>query len=243
MGAVATQSVVEPSYGPGGLELMRDGKSAPEALHELLSHDHQENVRQVAMVDRAGRVAVHSGRGCIDHAGHALGTQMSAQANIMRRDTVPAAMVRGYEAARGELAERLLAALDAAEGEGGDLRGRQSAALLVVADRGAGRPGEGTHSASSVACSGSSAPTRASTRAISSLRSATPPARCASTPRPTPPSPTTPSSPSGTAPRWPRVGASRRRSRSCAACSTSGRDTPNCSSACRRPASSRTMAS
>ena len=63
VGAVATQSVVEPSYGPGGLELMRDGKSAPEALHELLSQDHQENVRQVAMVDRAGRVAVHSGRG------------------------------------------------------------------------------------------------------------------------------------------------------------------------------------
>ena len=144
VGAVATQSVVEPSYGPRGLELMRDGKSAPEALHELLSHDDQENVRQVAMVDRAGRVAVHSGRGCIAHAGHALGIQMSAQANIMLRDTVPAAMVRGCEAARGELAERLLAALDAAEGEGGDLRGRQSAALLVVADRGTGRPGEGT---------------------------------------------------------------------------------------------------
>jgi uncharacterized Ntn-hydrolase superfamily protein len=95
------------------------------------------------MVDRAGRVAVHSGKGCIDHAGHALGNQVSAQANIMQTDTVPNAMVRGYEAARGELAERLLAALDAAEGEGGDLRGRQSAALLVVAARGSGRPGEG----------------------------------------------------------------------------------------------------
>ena len=94
------------------------------------------------MVDRAGRVAVHTGKGCIDHAGHALGNQVSAQANIMERDTVPAAMVRGYDAARGELAERLLAALDAAEGEGGDLRGRQSAALLVVAARGSGRPGE-----------------------------------------------------------------------------------------------------
>jgi uncharacterized Ntn-hydrolase superfamily protein len=142
VGAVATQSVVDPAYGPRGLELMRAGKSAPESLHELLSADSHQKVRQVAMVDRAGRVAVHSGKGCIDHAGHALGNQVSAQANIMERDTVPAAMVRGYEAARGELAERLLAALDAAEGEGGDLRGRQSAALLVVAARGNGRPGE-----------------------------------------------------------------------------------------------------
>jgi uncharacterized Ntn-hydrolase superfamily protein len=142
VGAVATQSVVDPSYGPRGLELMRSGKSAPETLHELLTADSQQNVRQVAMVDRAGRVAVHSGKGCIDHAGHALGNQVSAQANIMQSDTVPNAMVRGYEAARGELAERLLAALDAAEGEGGDLRGRQSAALLVVAARGSGRPGE-----------------------------------------------------------------------------------------------------
>jgi uncharacterized Ntn-hydrolase superfamily protein len=143
VGAVASQSVVDPSYGPRGLELMRSGKSAPEALHELLSADSQQSVRQVAMVDRAGRVAVHSGKGCIDHAGHALGNQVSAQANIMQSDTVPNAMVRGYEAARGELAERLLAALDAAEGEGGDLRGRQSASLLVVAARGSGRPGEG----------------------------------------------------------------------------------------------------
>jgi uncharacterized Ntn-hydrolase superfamily protein len=142
VGAVATQSVVDPAYGPRGLELMRSGKSAPASLHELLAADSQQNVRQVAMVDRAGRVAVHSGKGCIDHAGHALGNQVSAQANIMERATVPAAMVRGYEGARGELAERLLAALDAAEGEGGDLRGRQSAALLVVAARGRGRPGE-----------------------------------------------------------------------------------------------------
>lgn len=142
VGAVATQSVVEPSFGPRGLELMRAGKSAPEALHELLAGDDQENVRQAALVDRAGRVAVHTGKRCIGHAGHALGNQVSAQANIMLRDTVPAAMVRGYEAARGELAERLLAGLDAAEGEGGDLRGRQSAALLVVAARGSGRPGE-----------------------------------------------------------------------------------------------------
>ena len=139
VGAVATQATIEPAYGPRGLDLMRAGKSAPEVLHELVSADAHEKVRQVAMVDRAGRVAVHSGRGCIAHAGHAVGNQVSVQANIMRSDTVPRAMLRGYDSAPGELAERLLAALDAAEGEGGDLRGRQSAALFVVAARAGGR--------------------------------------------------------------------------------------------------------
>jgi uncharacterized Ntn-hydrolase superfamily protein len=144
VGAVATQSVAEPAYGPRGLELMRAGKSAPEVLHELLSADSEEKVRQVAMVDRAGRVAVHSGPGCIDHAGHAVGNQVSAQANIMKEGTVPRAMLRAYDSARGDLADRLLAALDGAEAEGGDLRGRQSAALIVVAARARGRPSEDT---------------------------------------------------------------------------------------------------
>ena len=139
VGAVATQSMVEPAYGPRGLALMRDGKSAPAALHQLLADDAQESARQVAMVDRGGRVAVHTGTRCIPQAGHAVGEQVSAQANIMERATVPAAMVRAYSAAGGaELAERLLAALDAAEAEGGDLRGRQSAAILVVAPRASG---------------------------------------------------------------------------------------------------------
>jgi uncharacterized Ntn-hydrolase superfamily protein len=142
VGAVATQSVVEPAYGPRGLELMTAGKSAPVTLHELLSADSQEKARQVAMVDRAGRVAVHTGPDCIDHAGHMVGNQVSAQANIMQGDTVPRAMVRAYEAATGTLAERLLEALEAAEGEGGDLRGRQSAAMLVVAGRARRRPTE-----------------------------------------------------------------------------------------------------
>jgi uncharacterized Ntn-hydrolase superfamily protein len=143
VGAVATQSVVEPAYGPRGLALMRDGKSAPAALHQLLSDDPQEPARQVAMIDRGGRVAVHTGARCIKHAGHAVGDQVSAQANIMERDTVPAAMVRAYSAASGvSLAERLLAALDAAQAEGGDLRGRQSAALLIVSPRATGNPVE-----------------------------------------------------------------------------------------------------
>jgi uncharacterized Ntn-hydrolase superfamily protein len=118
---------------------MRDGKSAPAALQQLISDDPGEAVRQVALVDGGGRVAVHTGMRCIAHAGHALGEQASAQANIMERDTVPRAMIRAYTDATGRpLAERLLAALEAAEGEGGDLRGRQSAAMVVVAGRASG---------------------------------------------------------------------------------------------------------
>jgi uncharacterized Ntn-hydrolase superfamily protein len=143
VGAVATQATVEPAYGPRGLALMRDGKSAPAALHQLLGDDAQEPVRQVAMIDRGGRVAVHTGARCIRQAGHALGDQVSAQANMMERDTVPAAMVRAYSNASGAaFAERLLAALDAAEAEGGDLRGRQSTALLIVTPRATGNPAE-----------------------------------------------------------------------------------------------------
>lgn len=140
IGAVATQSVVEPAYGPRGLELMRKGTSAPEALHRTLAGDAQEPYRQLAMVDRWGRVAVHTGGSCIREAGHRVGQQMSAQANMMRRDTVWAAMEAAYRTADGDLADRLLAALDAAEAEGGDIRGRQSAALRIVAAKDTGSP-------------------------------------------------------------------------------------------------------
>jgi uncharacterized Ntn-hydrolase superfamily protein len=141
VGAVATQSLVEPAFGPDGLELMRDGKSAPAALQQLLESDPGEAVRQVALVDRGGRVAVHTGMRCIAHAGHALGEQVSAQANMMERETVPRAMIRAYSEAGGRpLPERLLAALEAAEGEGGDVRGRQSAAMVVVTARASGSP-------------------------------------------------------------------------------------------------------
>jgi uncharacterized Ntn-hydrolase superfamily protein len=132
VGAVATQSLVDPSYGPKGLDLMRKGQSAPEALHTLLALDPEEAVRQVAMVDANGRVAVHTGGRAIKAAGHRLGEQVSVQANMMLRDTVWDAMLAAYDASSGDLASRLLAALDAAEAEGGDIRGRQSAALLVV---------------------------------------------------------------------------------------------------------------
>ena len=142
VGAVATQSFVDPSYGPLGLDLMRAGKSAEQALAGLLAADAKADVRQVAMVDAHGHVAVHTGARCIVAAGHHVGDGYSAQANLMRRDTVWDAMARAYETAPGDLVERLLAALEAAEKEGGDIRGRQSAAILVVRGTPTGRPWE-----------------------------------------------------------------------------------------------------
>ena len=132
VGAVATQSFAERSYGPLGLELMRRGRSAPEALETLVRADADKAVRQVAFVDATGRVGVHSGDGCIREFGHEAGDGFSVQANMMERDTVWSAMATAYRRADGDLPERLMAALSAAQGEGGDIRGMQSAALLVV---------------------------------------------------------------------------------------------------------------
>jgi uncharacterized Ntn-hydrolase superfamily protein len=140
VGAVATQSFVDPSYGPRGLELMRGGTPAPDALKALLAKDAGRDVRQVAMIDASGRAAAHTGTRNIPEAGHAIGTNYSVQANLMLKATVPAAMSRAFEAAKGDLAERMMAALDAAQAEGGDIRGRQSAALIVVAGTSSGRP-------------------------------------------------------------------------------------------------------
>lgn len=140
VGAVATQSLVDPTYGPLGLDLMRAGRSATRSLHGLLQADAHPEIRQVAMVDASGDVVAHTGEGCIPEAGHRTGEQYSVQANLMDLDTVPAAMAAAYEAAEGPLAERLLAALEAAQAEGGDIRGKQSAAILVVAAESTGRP-------------------------------------------------------------------------------------------------------
>lgn len=137
IGAVATQSFVEVSYGPLGLELMRAGKSADQALTALLAGDEHTAVRQVAMVDAEGRVAAHTGENAIIEACDRQGSGYSVQANLMLNSTVCDAMSTAYEASDGDLAERLLLALEAAQGEGGDIRGKQSAALLVVSgDRG-----------------------------------------------------------------------------------------------------------
>jgi uncharacterized Ntn-hydrolase superfamily protein len=144
VGAVATQSFVDPSYGALGLQAMRLGKPAPDALRGLLAGDEGREVRQVAMIDALGRVAVHTGARCIEAAGHACdeASQFSVQANLMERETVWAAMAAAYRAAtpRADLAERLLLALEAAEREGGDMRGRQSAALLIVKAQASGKP-------------------------------------------------------------------------------------------------------
>jgi uncharacterized Ntn-hydrolase superfamily protein len=132
VGAVATQSVVEPAHGPHALDRMQDGASAHDALAELIAADPLGAVRQVGVVDAEGAVAVHTGAACIPCAGDALGAHWSCQANMMAGETVPAAMSAAFEHAEGDLADRLLTALHAAEGEGGDVRGRQSAALVVV---------------------------------------------------------------------------------------------------------------
>ena len=140
VGVVATQSFAEPAYGPKGLELMRQGKSASEALGELVAADPGEAMRQVAMVDVKGRVAVHTGKRCVEYAGHKTGLGYSVQANLMLNDTVPSAMSKAFERARGGLADRLMAALDAAQEAGGDIRGKQSASMLVVKAEGSGKP-------------------------------------------------------------------------------------------------------
>jgi uncharacterized Ntn-hydrolase superfamily protein len=139
VGAIATQSFVDPSYGKNGLDLMRAGKSAPETLKELLAKDEGREVRQVAMIDAQGRVEAWTGKNDIQAAGHIVGTNFSVQANLMLNDEVWPAMARAFESTRGDLADRMLAALDAAEAAGGDIRGRQSAALIVVTGKPTGQ--------------------------------------------------------------------------------------------------------
>ena len=142
VGAVATQSQVNISYGPLGLEMLRAGNSAEQALRALTSADAMPEVRQVAIVDASGNVAAHTGAKCIPAAGHRMGNGYSCQANLMEKDTVWDAMARAYESTSGPLAERLMVALDAAEAEGGDIRGKQSAAILVVTGSPTGRSWE-----------------------------------------------------------------------------------------------------
>ncbi len=143
VGAVATQSLVEISYGPLGLDLMRGGKSAPQALAALLAADEGSAVRQVAMIDAEGRVAAHTGARCIAHANHVTqtcpdGAVISCQANLMGPTGVPEAMAAAFQRTTGDLSTRLLAALEAAQATGGDVRGKQSAAILVVSGQPSG---------------------------------------------------------------------------------------------------------
>jgi uncharacterized Ntn-hydrolase superfamily protein len=139
IGVVATQSFVDPSYGPKGLELMRLGKSASETLKQLIAADSGEAVRQVAMVDSKGEAAVHTGKRCVDYAGHRTGDGYSVQANLMLNDKVPTAMANAFETAPGDLAERMMMALEAAQEVGGDIRGKQSAAMIMVKAQSSGK--------------------------------------------------------------------------------------------------------
>jgi uncharacterized Ntn-hydrolase superfamily protein len=142
VGAVATQSLVDPAYGPLGLAMMRAGRSAPDVLRGLLESDDGRALRQVAMVDAEGRVAAHTGDRCIAQAGHLVNEagQFSVQANLMLRDAVWPAMAEAYRTSGGDLADRMIAALEAAESAGGDIRGRQSASILIVSAESTGKP-------------------------------------------------------------------------------------------------------
>ncbi len=140
VGAVATQSLVLVDYGPNGLALMRQGMTAQQALDSLKRADPNPAVRQVAMVDAKGNVASHTGDKCIPEAGYEKGEQFSVQANLMAKPTVWPAMAKAFREGKGDLAERMLLALEAAEKEGGDIRGRQSAAILIVRAQPTGKP-------------------------------------------------------------------------------------------------------
>lgn len=132
VGAVATQSFVKVDYGPDGIQLMESGMKAADALKALTSKDEGEAVRQVGMIDIKGNVAAHTGSRCIKYAGHIVGENYSVQANMMANGTVPKAMAIAFEETKGDLADRMMAALEAAEAEGGDIRGKQSAAMVIV---------------------------------------------------------------------------------------------------------------
>ena len=136
VGAVATQASVNISYGPLGLELLRAGRSADEVVAALIASDAQPQVRQLGVVDATGRAAAHTGSDCIPACGHLVGEGFTVQGNLLERDTCWPAMAAAYRSALAEGApfvERLLRAMEAAEAEGGDVRGRQSAALMIVA--------------------------------------------------------------------------------------------------------------
>lgn len=139
VGAIATQSFVNVSFGPRGLQRLREGKTAPEVVKELIAADEGRDVRQLAIVDSKGNVAAHTGAKCVPEAGHHIGDNYSVQANLMLNDRVWPAMAEAFEASSGHLAERMVAALEAAQEAGGDIRGKQSAALVVVKARSTGK--------------------------------------------------------------------------------------------------------
>lgn len=146
VGAIATQSFVNKSFGIRGLELLKQGKTAQEALDILLSDDPGREVRQVGIVDAQGNVANFTGKSCVDFAGDLKGKNYAVQANMMLTNQVPEAMAKAFEAnAQLPLAEQVLEALKAAQKVGGDIRGKQSAVILVVKGTSTGKPWDDNH--------------------------------------------------------------------------------------------------
>jgi uncharacterized Ntn-hydrolase superfamily protein len=139
-GVIATQSMGEPMYGELGLDQLRSGLTAEEALTALRSVDPHPERRQVAMLDADGDLAVYTGEGCVAEAGHAIGEDCSAQANMVTGPAVWESMVEAYMGSRDSLPNRLMRALEAGEAAGGDFRGKRSAAIIVVRARRTGRP-------------------------------------------------------------------------------------------------------
>jgi uncharacterized Ntn-hydrolase superfamily protein len=139
IGVIATQATANPSFGPRGLKMLKRGLKPDEVVDKLIGADKGRDTRQLAILDSKGRVAAYTGKNCIAAAGHTIGKNCSAQANLMVSDKVWPAMIVTFENTKGRLAERMLAALDAAESAGGDIRGRQSAAMLVVRGKSTGK--------------------------------------------------------------------------------------------------------
>ena len=139
VGVVATQSFVNPAFGPDGLELLKSGMNAEQVVDKLIAEDEGRDVRQLAIIDVNGNVKSYTGKNCIPGAGNIIGENYSVQANLMLNDKVPGAMSKAFEESTGPLAERMMAALFAAENAGGDIRGKQSAAILVVKGESTGK--------------------------------------------------------------------------------------------------------
>ncbi len=139
VGVVATQSFVNPAFGPDGLELLKSGMTAEQVVDKLIAEDEGRDVRQLAVLDVNGNVRSYTGKNCIPGAGNIVGENYSVQANLMLNDKVPGAMSKAFEGSKGPLAERMMAALFAAEQVGGDIRGKQSAAILVVKGKSTGK--------------------------------------------------------------------------------------------------------
>ena len=139
IGVVATQSFVNPAFGPDGLALLKSGMTADEAVNKLIADDEGRDVRQLAIIDVNGNVKSYTGKNCIPGAGNIVGENYSVQANLMLNDKIPGAMSKAFEESKGPLADRLMAALYAAQEAGGDIRGKQSAAILIVKGESTGK--------------------------------------------------------------------------------------------------------